>query len=152
MELAHDTLMSCRNMALCKEYMSDDVFDEDYLFETEEDAENELCVLLDKFDELKNKKWINIYRSLELEDIKYLDREFLGECWAWDEDAAHNFAINNLSNLDNVYILYAKVPSESIDWMESYKRYFINSLGNYGMEENELVVKYQSDIKLLEIR
>lgn len=149
MELAHDTLMNYRYISLCKDWRESE-YDEEYMFETEEDAEDEVGRIYDYFEWLFNKKELILYRCVGLKDLNSLDREHLGECWAWDEKSARTFGHNNV--LLNHFILVAKTSHDNINWEESYKRYFINSFSNYGNEENELVTMYNDDIELLEIR
>lgn len=131
----------------------DDVEDglyDDYLFETEDEAEEKCWEIGEHFNKLAGMKEIKIYRCLELNSVDDLNRDDLGECWAWDRDAAVNFGLNNLYNPN--FLLIGIVNKENINWKESLNRYAINSLFNRGMEENELVIKNNGiHVKLLDV-
>lgn len=119
------------------------------LFETIEEAEDELYDICLKFNNISKQNKIKIYRSIHINSIEDLNEEDLGECWAFDEKAARTFGYMNVES--PIFLMKGLTNSNNINWIESLKRYIINSLGHYGDEENELVIKDSYNVKVLDV-
>ena len=103
--------------------------------------------ILDMFNSFTNP--FKVFRVIYLDKLKKINFSDLGESWSFDEDSALTFGLNNLNKRPNI-IFEGMVYFNNVDWKESYRRYCMNSLGEFA--EDEIVVKDTNKIKNLKIK
>jgi hypothetical protein len=126
-------------------------FNDDFRFESQDQAEGYADEVLDIFRDLADNGTVVLYRSIAAESEEDIDKEMLGEHWSWEEVSARNFADNNLWGGDSVFLVTAATSPNNIDWERSVNAYLQFS-GNYSSDdENELVVIDESLLEIVNI-
>lgn len=116
----------------------------------EDDMYDEIDNVTGTIDELAEKRILTLYRVIHLNNINDLKGGVnIGESWSWNKDAAINFGMSNVRSPR--YLIKAKTNKRNINWKLSIYRYFQNSYGSFGDEENELVVKNGDCVEILDI-
>lgn len=116
----------------------------------EDEIYDEIDNVVGVIDELAEKQILTLYRVIHLNNISDLkDGVNIGESWSWDKDSAINFGMSNVRSPR--YLIKAKTNKRNINWKLSIYRYFQNSYGSFGDEENELVVKNGDNVEILNI-
>jgi hypothetical protein len=145
--------------------LDEDSFDEDSytLWDSKDEAEEDLYWVGNWFEEKAKSKEIEIWRAIIAEEGE-LNTEHLGECWAFNKVGAEEFAASNLGR-KNLNIVHGKTTSDNIDWRKSIERLLINNT-NYNKDtakdldddwpfgngqENELVVINDDIIEIIDI-
>ena len=108
-------------------------YEEDYYFETKEDAYNDVNKTLHFFNNLPNP--IPIYRSIKVKSMLDINFDNLGDSWSFDKQSAVNFAKNQAGG--NV-LLIAKTKFDNVDWNNTLKLWYQFSRTDDGYDENEI--------------
>jgi len=125
--------------------------DGDFMFETKENAYEYVEYIKDLFISLNDP--IEIYRSLNVDDIKDIDLEYLGNCWSFEKHSALNFGSrNNNSN----YNISAEIEKKYVDWKQTILAYINFSDTLSDDDENEIYIgdensQYIKNIKIEKI-
>lgn len=103
--------------------------EEEYRFNSEQDALNYVQEVIDIFEGLPNP--LKIYRAIRAKSVNDIDMEMLGISWTWDLNAAIEFGSHNGSN----FILEAETDGKNISLEEAVINYFdFSDIGNYESE------------------
>lgn len=103
-------------------YSEDSEYNDDYFYNSVEEAYEQVNDILEFFDSLPNP--IPIYRTIKVKSIDNIDYNDLGESWSYEKESAINFAKNN--NNGN-YLISGKTYFNNIDWKNTIKLYFLFS-------------------------
>lgn len=114
---------------------NDNEYEDDYYFESKEEAYTTMNDVLETFNLLPNPT--PIYRTIKVDSVDEIDYDYLGESWSFDRGSAIGFAITHAKG--NV-LISAKTTLDNIDWKRTIKNYFQFSNQYDGYDENELVV------------
>jgi len=130
--------------------------DGDFMFETKEKAYEYVEYIKDLFISLNDP--IEIYRSLNVDDIKDIDLEYLGNCWSFEKHSALNFGSrnNNNNNNNNNYNISAEIEKKYVDWKQTILAYINFSDTLSDDDENEIYIgdensQYIKNIKIEKI-
>lgn len=111
----------------------DNEYEEDYYFNSKEDAFNQVNDILSFFNNFP--ETIKIYRTIKVKSLKDINYGWLGESWSYDKESAINFAKNH--GRGNV-LLIAKVHRNNVDWKSTLRLHFQFSRSETDEDENEL--------------
>ena len=111
----------------------DNEYEEDYYFQSKEEAYKNVNDILDFFNSMDNP--IQIYRAILVDTIDDIDFEYLGDSWSFEKQSAIDFA--NKQNLGNV-LISAETNPDNVNWLETVKLFFIYSKNYDGYDENEI--------------
>jgi len=125
--------------------------DGDFMFETKENAYEYVEYIKDLFISLNDP--IEIYRSLNVDDIKDIDLEYLGNCWSFEKHSALNFGSRNNNNNYNIS---AEIEKKYVDWKQTILAYINFSDTLSDDDENEIYIgddtsRYIKNIKIEKI-
>jgi hypothetical protein len=126
-------------------YKSNNLSDDDFMFDTKEKCEEYINDIIELFDNFPNE--FPVYRSIKVDSNEDIDMEDLGESWSFDLQSAKEFGRHNGSNI----ILSAIVTDDNVDWYESLWRYLRFSDSGDSDDENEIVVEDTNKLKNLTI-
>lgn len=119
----------------------DNEYEEEYYFQSKEEAYNNINEILDFFNSMDNP--IKIYRAILVDTIDDIDFDYLGNSWSFEKQSAINFANNQ--NLGNV-LISAETKFDNVNWLETVKLFFIFSKNYDGYDENEIRIIDPSDV------
>lgn len=131
---------------LYKGYDKDPDDTDEYEYDSKEKAYEFAQMVLDILGGLPDP--VPAYRAISAASVEAINKEYMGESWSFDKDAAIEFGSHNGSN----YLLQALVPRDAIDWTETVNRFCENSKDPFsGEAEMEIVVSDESRISNLEV-
>lgn len=124
---------------------SENEYEDDYYFESKEDAHDYAERALDTFDNLPDP--IPIFRSIKVSDESKINKEELGESWSFEKDSALEFGTHANCN----YLLSGLVYKKNVDWKNTLKTYTLFTQEGDSDSENEITVPWSESIKELKI-
>lgn len=121
-------------------------YEEDYYFQSKEQAYKEVNNLLNFFNNLPNP--IPVYRTIKVKSLQDIKYDYLGDSWSWDKNSAINFAKNHAGG--NV-LLIGLATFDNVDWKETLRNHFHFSREDDNDSENELKISDPEQIKELKV-
>lgn len=117
-------------------------------FDTEDDElsdyeEERVMEYYDKYNEVKNKKNIQIYRAIWADSIDDIDFDDIGIFWSFEKSGAKP---QNKKSGDQIFILTATVSPHQLDWESGFLSYFY-----YGEDQWEANLGLNEEITINEI-
>ncbi len=127
------------------EYGDNNIYEEDYKFESKNKAIEYIDNLIDMFNTLSNP--IPIYRCISAKSVADIDLEYCGESWSYERKSALTFGSRNGSN----YLLEGFIDKQYVNWMKTILMYIEFSESYSDEDENEIVIEEQTEIKNINI-
>ena len=126
-----------------KKYGPESIFDDDGNINWEytdtmtgDDLETLILLYKEKYNEIRNKSSIKIYRMLKLNTINDLDLNNVGVFWSFDENGVGAYGVGHNYTGENTFILTAIVNTKDIDWEQGFYSFLL-----YGRSEFECYMK-----------
>lgn len=117
-----------------------DTSDDDQLSDYEEER---VIEYYGKYNEVKNKKNIEIYRAIWADSINDIDFDDVGIFWSFEKRGARP---QNKVNGSEIFVLTAEVSPDQLDWEAGFLSYFY-----YGEEQWEANLGLNQEITISEI-
>jgi hypothetical protein len=121
-------------------------YEEDYRFNTKEDAVGFAKETISLFNSLPNP--IPIFRAIHAKSKDDISLEYPEESWSYRKESALNFAGNQ--NMGN-FLLSGTIDKRFVDWERTLKNYIDFSGGFSSEDEDEITIGDETKIKILSI-
>lgn len=104
----------------------------------------------DKYNELRDKNEVTIYRLIKLNDIANLDTNNIGKHWSFEKEGVGAFGEQHPNRQEMTtgkpYILTGVVNPQDIDWIYSFHSFIY-----YGEDQWECSLEQNATVKIIEI-